>query len=100
MGGMLASIKSKEANDFIIRLSSGKCLWLGGSDQIEEGVWLWRDGSPVSFTYWAPREPDDWKGREDWLVIGWPGDRFKNGRWGDTKPFARSPIVGFICEWN
>ncbi|MDO5979495.1 lectin-like protein [Flavivirga spongiicola] len=100
LGGILASIKSKEVDDFIFKLSSGKCLWIGASDEIVEGEWLWRDGSKMGYKHWAPEEPDNWKGKEDWSVIGWPGERFKNGRWGDTVADERLPITGFICEWE
>ena len=26
-------------------------IWLGGTDAVEEGVWTWTDGSPVSYVY-------------------------------------------------
>jgi len=100
LGGMLVSIKSKEVDAFIFKLSTGKCLWIGASDELKEGDWRWRDGSKVIYTHWAPKEPDNWKGKEDWSVIGWPGERFKNGRWGDTVAKERLPIIGFICEWK
>ena len=100
LGGILVSIKSKEVDDFILKLSKGKCLWIGASDQLVEGDWRWRDGSKMVYNHWAPKEPDNWKGKEDWSVIGWPGERFKNGRWGDTVAKERFPIIGFICEWN
>lgn len=36
MGGILASVKNESVNDFIFKLSNGKCLWLGASDELKE----------------------------------------------------------------
>ncbi len=100
MGGILASVKSEEVNNFLYKLSKGKCLWLGASDELEEGQWIWRDGSPMNYTNWASKEPDNWyDGKEHWIVISWPSARYDNGKWGDTRDHKREQIVGFICEW-
>ena len=32
LGALLTSIKSKEVDAFIFKLSTGKCLWIGASD--------------------------------------------------------------------
>ncbi len=101
MGGMLASVKSAEVNDFIVKLGESKCMWIGASDEIKEGEWLWRDGSKLSYTKWAANEPDNWYGgKEHWMVIGWPGARYADGKWGDTQGFSQELIDGFVCEWT
>ncbi len=101
MGGMLASVKSAEANDFIVKLSQAKGMWIGGSDEVKEGEWLWRDGSKLTYSKWASSEPDNWyDGKEHWTVIGWPGKRYADGKWGDTQAFSQEPIDGFVCEWT
>lgn len=100
LGGILVSIKTKETHEFLLKLSKGKCFWAGASDKLTEGVWLWRDGTKVSYSDWAPNEPDDWKGKEDSMVINWPGSRFKDGKWADTKSDYQKPVDGFICEWK
>jgi len=100
-GGRLASIKSKEEDEFLRKLRAGKCLWFGGSDEAKEGDWRWRDGTEMAYQNWADGEPDDWKGKEDWMVVGWPGgERFKTGKWGDTISKYRKQIDGFMCEWD
>ena len=100
MHGMLVSIKDKATHQFLLKLSKGKCFWAGGSDAVSEGEWLWRDGTKIIYSDWAEGEPDNWKGGEDCLVIGWPGDRYKNGKWADTKNIYRKQIDGYICEWQ
>ena len=57
--------------------------WVGGTDQKEEGKWLWSDGNPWNFTLWAkePRQPDNHYPGENCLKIydhvtpdGWNDD--------------------------
>ena len=99
MGGILASVKSNEANDFIIKITGGKCVWLGASDEAKEGEWRWQDGTKVSFTHWAGHEPDNRHGgTEHYLVINWPS--YTKGEWGDSPPKYRSQIYGYVCEWT
>ena len=57
--------------------------WVGGTDQKEEGKWLWSDGNPWNFSLWAkePRQPDNHYPGENCLKIydhvtpdGWNDD--------------------------
>lgn len=32
--------------------------WIGGSDAVTEGTWVWTDGTPFSFTDWYVSDPD------------------------------------------
>ena len=57
-GGHLASIHSKEENDFVSGLDSD-VMWLGGTDLPTEGTWIWSDGSTFSFTSWNCGNPDN-----------------------------------------
>lgn len=99
MGGLLASVKSAKANDFIVKVTAGKCVWLGASDEIKEGEWLWQDGTKAAFTSWAGHEPDNKHGgTEHYLVINWPS--YTKGEWGDSPPKYRRQIHGFVCEWS
>lgn len=33
-------------------------LWIGLSDELAEGTWLWDDGSPLDYDYWLSGQPD------------------------------------------
>ncbi|XP_019962897.2 asialoglycoprotein receptor 1-like [Paralichthys olivaceus] len=72
-GGDLLVINSEQEQKFIFDSSrtldpSGTRLWIGLSDEDEEGRWRWVDGSRVTSDeqYWLRRpgvgaEPDDWR---------------------------------------
>ena len=44
--------------EFLRGKFGGYRFWIGGSDLISEGTWLWNDGSPLDWTYWAAPNPD------------------------------------------
>ena len=99
MGGILASAKSAEANAFLVKLAEGKCVWLGATDEVKEGEWLWQDGTKVTYSNWAKHEPDNWYGgKEHYLVLSWP--TYTKGEWGDARSIYKSKIYGYICEWE
>ena len=69
-GGHLAIVQSREEDEFLeawpmqlaIPLGDGTGIWLGGTDAAEDGQYRWVDASPLSFTGWAPNQPDDGPG--------------------------------------
>jgi len=97
-GGHLASIHSKEENDFVAGLASPfhDEPWLGGTDVT--GSWVWSDGSPFSFIAWGPDQPDNAGGKEHCLSTNWWG----YGNWNDldcSRTFASTDSAQkFICK--
>uniref|UniRef100_A0A4W6CDA8 C-type lectin domain-containing protein n=1 Tax=Lates calcarifer TaxID=8187 RepID=A0A4W6CDA8_LATCA len=65
-GTDLVIINSEEEQRFLIALN--KRVWIGLTDQEEEGVWKWVDGSALSTRYWLPSQPDNY-GEEDCAEI-------------------------------
>ena len=58
-GGYLASISSEEENDFIssllnLELEDG---WMGLTDYLNEGDWVWSNGELYEYNNWANNEP-------------------------------------------
>src|SRR5262249_33633520 len=68
LGGYLATINNDAEQDFLWNswkgsLGTGIGLWIGLTDQASEGHFVWMNGEPVTFTYWAPNEPNNGAGR-------------------------------------
>lgn len=57
-GGDLASIHSKEENDFIKTLQGDKLTWFGGRIAEKDGEFTWVDGTEWNFDDWDKNEPD------------------------------------------
>jgi hypothetical protein len=73
MGGRLAVFPTGEMYDRVIsevRKTYGSDLWLGLTDEAQEGVWRWVDGSLLTYGRWHPGEPNN-LGNEDFVhVVG------------------------------
>lgn len=86
-GGHLATIGSAEENAFIwnqaviLRGPSGGAPWIGFTDSSVEGQWLWETGEPVTYTNWAPGQPDNSNGDQDYAHM-WAA--FGGGTWDDV----------------
>ncbi|XP_032364724.1 galactose-specific lectin nattectin-like [Etheostoma spectabile] len=73
-GGHLASVHSEEEQVFLktfINQVSGeyKRTWIGGFDSVQEGVWMWSDGSTLDFKRWNKGEPNNHGGKEHCLEM-------------------------------
>ena len=71
-GGYLAAVNDAEENDWIQNnLASNVQVWLGLSDEVTEGVWLWDSGEPFTFDSWNATEPNDFAlcGGEDYVEM-------------------------------
>jgi len=90
-GGHLATITSKEENDFIFAQFGGASiqLWLGGTDEGHEGVWTWVNGEPWSYSNWNIGEPNNYQGVNEIYLNMEP-----NGAWNDHSNYQ----FWFVCE--
>ena len=65
--------------------------WIGLDDIVEEGVYMWVDGTPLDWAQWANNEPNN-SGNEDCNhFASWAG-----GSWNDI-PCDRD--MAFICQY-
>ena len=85
LGGHLARVESLSENRFVWKLSElafvgGDGLWwVDGTDELQEGSWIFGNGEPLTFTNWAPGELSNWEGIEHCSALVPP-----SGKWGDT----------------
>ncbi|XP_077058634.1 galactose-specific lectin nattectin-like [Siphateles boraxobius] len=90
--GNLASVHSHEEYMFLQRLVRDTTYtttgaWIGGHDAVNEGDWLWSDGSKMNYQIWAHGEPNN-HGNEHCLQMN-----DDNGNWNDNKCWAKMPFV-------
>jgi len=96
--GCLASIKTPKENDFFVEILKKTTLpsaWVGGTDEMQEGTWYWLDDplqTPMTYTNWAPGEPNQTGGNEDYMCI------YNNGTWNDYNDSHK--LNGFICSFE
>ncbi|XP_048036113.1 galactose-specific lectin nattectin-like [Megalobrama amblycephala] len=92
LGANLASVRNKEENNFLLSLlpSSDTRPWVGGHAGVQDGQWLWTDGTAFLFTNWCPGEPNNNLQSEACLELNFP-----NGHcWND----APCPILkSYFC---
>ncbi|XP_025089326.1 C-type Lectin CRL-like isoform X2 [Pomacea canaliculata] len=52
-------------------LPSTRGFWVGATDIVSEGSFVWSDRTPLSkdFPYWNNNQPDDFKGNEDCVEV-------------------------------
>ena len=95
-GGHLASIHSKEENDFVSELASTSVspwFWIGANDLMDEGQIVWSDHSVFNYSTWQIGEPNKGAGEiEDCVQIS--HTKFK-GHWKDIKCLSTSY---FVCK--
>jgi hypothetical protein len=97
LGGHLATINSREENDWLwetfgdnnVNLNEWK-LWIGLSDLDHEGQFEWVGGGPVNFTNWNDGEPSVGESEDFVQMISF-------GKWNDTNNTTGN-VVGGIVE--
>ena len=108
--GYLTTVTSAAENQFLVDHFDTFHHWLGGfqSDKLDEpaGHWRWVTDEPWVYTNWfAPQEPNESGGPEDYLVL--IGDNEPEGLWQDWKVFGDfprasrfDPPLGYFVEYE
>ncbi|KAK5896632.1 hypothetical protein CesoFtcFv8_009773 [Champsocephalus esox] len=93
-GADLVVIDSLEEQEFLnMLMHKGQNVWIGLTDSLQEGTWMWVDGSNVTTKFWQPGQPNSYNGNQDCgeCVQKTPGV----GQWNDDGCFA---VQNWICE--
>ena len=91
LGGNLVTINdTAEENWLQLVFGSSQGYWIGISDAAQEGAFTWASGETVDYTNWAPGEPSDSEGNQDygWMNFG------ANKQWDDN--YGSSVMQGII----
>lgn len=98
LGGHLVVIDSKEENTFVSGLIK-ETIWLGATDSLKEGTFLWVDGHMLSYSNWRANLPNNAKDNaedgEDYVTMYGPDRQEFFGQWNDIYGYAQ---YGFVCE--
>jgi len=91
-GGDLVMVDDVRINNWLGSMKSKfGDIWIGATDQANEGTYLWTNGSPVPSQYWKQREPNDCCGGQDCAVV----NHGAPGQWDDRK--CDQPVE-FACQ--
>ncbi|MEO3715845.1 PEP-CTERM sorting domain-containing protein [Roseateles flavus] len=102
MTGYLTTITSADENRFVATTAGGQLAWIGGSDHGDAvNHWTWRTGPETgqdfSFTSWAPGEPNNCCGGEDYVHINYGGFGLWNDHGGPANTWQRN---GYVVEYS
>lgn len=103
LGGHLATIGGEAENDFVTVLArSGIAnpgrldgVWLGATDERQEGEWRWLDGGKLHFANWWPGQPNNKQNAEHYLFL-----LLSDGTWHDQPDRSKQHVAYFVCEWD
>ena len=92
-GGHLVTISNFEENEFVSSFAAERnTIWIGFTEEANEGSWQWITGEKITYINWAPREPNNYGGiDEDYAEMG------GSGRWFDNVNSDPNP---YVCEWE
>jgi len=110
-GGLIAVMgaASQERDISNVAPSQG-WFWVGATDLVTEGTFIWDDGTPMSFTNWVSGQPDNYGGfdpkGENCLQVGWSASGPSNAvdwndlscMWPKYRPAGSIPC-GVVCQF-
>ena len=88
-GAHLASVLTERENNKVKALAGKYAVWLGGSNQEEEGPLRWSDGSPWGYTQWEEVPKKDQKMKCVYML---------NGLWGLYEYILH--LRNFVCRYD
>ncbi len=104
VAGHLVTIADTDENAFllanIIQPSPVKRIWIGLTDQAQEGTFAWVTGEPLGFTFWHTGEPNEFVPGEDF--VEYVRDPLEDGpwAWNDLPNTFFNADHGYLVEYE
>ncbi|MEM9823788.1 MAG: lectin-like protein, partial [Bacteroidota bacterium] len=100
-GGHLVIIDDQAENDFVQSVILADFGWIGLTDELNEGTYVWVDGQQRPYFNWNSGEPNNSGGNEDYIRL-----LAHNGKWTDRNEFFYAegimeipcPASGPVCN--
>lgn len=102
-------VDSIEENKFVASLVAAaqgnwEDAWIGATDEVQEGRWVWVNGQPLAFTNWFTNQPNNKNNEEHYALmsnhlLGGTGPRIA-WRWSDQPNVSKQHRPGYLCEWD
>lgn len=102
--GHLVTFSSDAEFNFVYHQFPHNFVWIGFTDRMEEGNFLWVTGEPVTFTGWLYGEPNNSAQNPPGEDYAWYENR--NGVWGwndyidVVKPIGLSTPLSYVVEYE
>ncbi len=100
-GGHLATISNAAEDAYLHQFTETYAdangwnyYWIGFTDELQEGVWRWVTGEPVTYVNWQPGEPNNTNGMEHYATNRWSF----NASWNDLADVLTGPWQGYYCH--
>uniref|UniRef100_A0A8C6TRM0 C-type lectin domain-containing protein n=1 Tax=Neogobius melanostomus TaxID=47308 RepID=A0A8C6TRM0_9GOBI len=91
LGWNLATIHNQQEEEFVSEVAKGSAAWIGSTDAQQDGLWLWINSKPMTFTGWCVGEPNNHRGPQQCAVINFSAKKC----WDDERCLVKLP---FVCE--
>ena len=95
LGSILVTIHSFEENQFVASLApTYTTIWIGASDTVLEGTWVWLDGENWGgYANWGGSNPNNSRGKENCALT-------VNGKWNDVNCNLSHTYVCKTKNWK
>ncbi|XP_046556585.1 galactose-specific lectin nattectin-like [Haliotis rubra] len=93
--GHLIRVDNADKNEFLTTLAEtkGKHIWMDGSDEQQDGIWVWSNGSKINQYFWDINQPAVGDTIQNCLMIRSSGE--VNRRWHDARCTTQ---LAFVCQ--
>gem|GEM_PF-4852592 len=100
-GGHLAVICDQIENDFIATKLTNDVVWIGLSDEVNEGTFIWANGDNCTYTNWLGSDPNDGHNTNEYAGADHTVLQKNSGGWLDRNGQAQYKfILELPCSGN